>query len=57
MSKFLVCGAGGFIGGHLVKSLLDEGQEVVCVDIKPIENWFQIFNENKNSVPYCLEFA
>ena len=48
MSKFLVCGAGGFIGGHLVKSLLDEGQEVVCVDIKPIENWFQIFNENKN---------
>ena len=48
MSKFLVCGAGGFIGGHLVKSLLDEGQEVVCVDIKPIENWFQIFTKNKN---------
>ena len=22
--KFLVCGAGGFIGGHLVKKLLDE---------------------------------
>jgi GDP-D-mannose 3',5'-epimerase len=48
MSKFLVCGAGGFIGGHLVKSLLDEGQEVICVDIKPIENWFQIFTKNKN---------
>jgi nucleoside-diphosphate-sugar epimerase len=48
MSKFLVCGAGGFIGGHLVKSLLDEGQEVISVDIKPIENWFQVFTKNKN---------
>ena len=47
-SKYLVCGAGGFIGGHLVKSLLDDGHEVVCVDVKPIENWFQIYNSNKN---------
>jgi len=46
--KFLVCGAGGFIGGHLVKSLNDDGHEVLCVDIKPLENWFQIFNINKN---------
>ena len=48
MSKFLVAGAGGFIGGHLVKSLLDDGHEVICADIKPLENWFQIFNKNKN---------
>jgi nucleoside-diphosphate-sugar epimerase len=27
-NKYLVCGAGGFIGGHLVKSLLDDGHEV-----------------------------
>jgi GDP-D-mannose 3',5'-epimerase len=47
-SKYLVCGAGGFIGGHLVKSLLDDGQEVICADIKPLDNWFQIFNSNKN---------
>ena len=48
MSKFLVCGAGGFIGGHLVSSLINEGHELVCADIKPIENWFQIFGESKN---------
>jgi GDP-D-mannose 3', 5'-epimerase len=46
--KYLVCGAGGFIGGHLVKSLLTDGHEVACVDIKPLENWFQIFHSNKN---------
>lgn len=35
MSKrVLVCGAGGFIGGHLVKRLMDEGCEVTSVDIK-----------------------
>ena len=48
MSKFLVAGAGGFIGGHLVKSLMDQGHEVVCADIKPLEYWFQLFDENKN---------
>ena len=46
--KYLVCGAGGFIGGHLVASLLDEGHEVVGADIKPLEYWFQLFNSNKN---------
>jgi len=46
--RILVCGAGGFIGGHLVKSLLKDGNEVVCADIKPLENWFQIFKSNKN---------
>jgi len=48
MSKYLVAGAGGFIGGHLVKSLLDEGHQVVCADIKPIEYWFQYYDECKN---------
>jgi nucleoside-diphosphate-sugar epimerase len=47
-STYLVCGAGGFIGGHLVKSLMDDGHRVICADIKPLHNWFQIFDINKN---------
>jgi GDP-D-mannose 3',5'-epimerase len=47
-STYLVCGAGGFIGGHLVKSLMDDGHRVICADIKPLHNWFQIFDVNKN---------
>ena len=46
--KYLIAGAGGFIGGHLVKSLMDEGHEVVCADIKPLEFWFQTFEQNVN---------
>jgi nucleoside-diphosphate-sugar epimerase len=37
MKKALVCGAGGFIGGHLVKKLKSEGYWVRGVDIKPHE--------------------
>ena len=45
---FLVCGAGGFIGGHLVSSLLKDGHKVIAADIKPLEYWFQLFEVNKN---------
>lgn len=34
MKKVLVCGAGGFIGGHLVKKLKKEGHWVRGVDLK-----------------------
>src|SRR5262245_47375756 len=34
MKKALVCGAGGFIGGHLVKRLKAEGYWVRGADIK-----------------------
>lgn len=37
MKKALVCGAGGFIGGHLVKRLKREGYWVRGVDIKEHE--------------------
>ncbi len=40
--KAVVCGAGGFIGGHLVQSLLDNGVDVIrAVDIKPLDEWYQ----------------
>lgn len=37
MKKALVCGAGGFIGGHMVKRLKSEGYWVRGVDIKEHE--------------------
>jgi len=41
----VVCGAGGFIGGHLVKHLLAHGVRVIrAVDIKPLNEWYQITN-------------
>ena len=46
--KYLICGAGGFIGGHLVKSLMDDGHQVVCADVKPLHLWFQVFENNQN---------
>ena len=51
MGKFgvtVVAGAGGFIGGHLVKSLLEQGETVRAVDIKPLDAWFQRFDEADN---------
>ena len=46
--KYLIAGAGGFIGGHLVKKIMEEGHEVVCADIKPKDYWFQIYEGNEN---------
>jgi GDP-D-mannose 3',5'-epimerase len=38
----VVCGAGGFIGGHLVRGLIANGVKVIrAVDIKPLEEWYQ----------------
>jgi len=40
----LVAGAGGFIGGHLVRNLLGRGYtQIRAVDIKPLDEWFQVF--------------
>src|SRR6266567_4075061 len=42
--KIVVCGAGGFIGGHLVADLLRQGKNVRAVDVKPLDDWYQIFD-------------
>ncbi len=47
--KILICGAGGFIGGHLAARFVKEKKyDLVCADIKPKEYWFQIFDEAQN---------
>lgn len=47
--RAVVCGAGGFIGGHLVKDLLARGVRVIrAVDIKPLEDWHQITDGVEN---------
>ena len=49
--KIVVCGAGGFIGGHLVADLRRQGQtDIRAVDIKPLGEWFQKFDDVENLV-------
>jgi len=47
--KVLVCGAGGFIGGHLVADLRRQGcRHIRAVDIKPFDEWYQQFPDVEN---------
>jgi GDP-D-mannose 3',5'-epimerase len=47
----VVCGGGGFIGGHLVASLRARGEyRVRSVDIKPPREWYQRFDDVDNRV-------
>lgn len=46
----LVTGAGGFIGGHLVGSLIADGHRVRAVDAKPLDEWYQIHADAQSVV-------
>jgi GDP-D-mannose 3',5'-epimerase len=48
MRRILVAGAGGFIGGWLVRELIAQGNEVIAVDVKPFEDWYQVHPTAKN---------
>jgi len=50
MKRIVVAGAGGFIGGHLVKELVSKGQNVRAVDIKPLNEWYQVTENADNLV-------
>jgi GDP-D-mannose 3', 5'-epimerase len=50
MKRIVVAGAGGFIGGHLVKELLKSGSLVRAVDIKPLNEWYQVSENADNLV-------
>jgi nucleoside-diphosphate-sugar epimerase len=42
----VVCGGGGFIGGHLVGELRRRGEgQIRAVDIKPLDRWYQRFDD------------
>jgi nucleoside-diphosphate-sugar epimerase len=49
--KVVICGGGGFIGGHLVGDLIKRGQKHIrCVDVKPKSEWYQVHEQAENVV-------
>jgi GDP-D-mannose 3',5'-epimerase len=57
----LVAGAGGFIGGHLARTLIEQGARVRGVDVKPLDEWHQIpsgveaLQLDLSKLPDCVE--
>jgi nucleoside-diphosphate-sugar epimerase len=49
--RIVVCGAGGFIGGHLIADLRRQGYtNLRAVDLKPLSKWYQCFPDVENCV-------
>jgi len=47
----VIGGGGGFIGGHLIEYFKKQrGTRIRCVDVKPMNNWYQVFDEVENVV-------
>jgi nucleoside-diphosphate-sugar epimerase len=45
----VVCGGGGFIGGHLVADLRRQGYtNLRSVDVKPFDEWYEVFPDVEN---------
>jgi GDP-D-mannose 3',5'-epimerase len=54
----VVTGAGGFIGGWLVRHMLKTGyQKIRAIDLKPRQHWFQVSPQAENVVGDLREFA
>jgi GDP-D-mannose 3',5'-epimerase len=53
--RVLVAGAGGFIGGHLVRRLRDAGfWNIRAVDVKPFDEWYQ---RDASAEAWCLDLS
>jgi nucleoside-diphosphate-sugar epimerase len=50
MKRVVVAGAGGFIGGHLVRALRSRGYHIRAVDKKPLNQWYQVTGDADNLV-------
>jgi GDP-D-mannose 3', 5'-epimerase len=50
MNRIVITGAGGFIAGHLVKELTRKGNKVRAVDIKPLNEWYQVSEDADNLI-------
>lgn len=49
--KVVVCGAGGFIAGHLTGSLMEQDvRSLRAVDLKPLDDWYQRHPDVENLV-------
>ncbi|QDT35900.1 NAD-dependent epimerase/dehydratase family protein [Stratiformator vulcanicus] len=54
----VIAGAGGFIGGHLVRYFEDRGYvNIRAIDIKPLDEWYQVSEVAENVVADLSEIT